>query len=135
MSLLRQPVHSASHTFHKKGFRSCLATPTVCLGVTSAVVYTYGCDDGRNGPTRCALIAGVLGDRCSQCRACRRPPAGAGSARSVLVAVSRPASTADPGGFHQLRTTPKSTTTPYGDASLARCAPGTRPSPPHLCLF
>src|SRR5882672_5937420 len=80
--------------------------PTVCLGVTSAVVYTYGCDDGRNGPTRCAVIDGVLGDRCSQCRACRIPPAGAGSARSVLAAVSRPASTADPGGFHRSRTRP-----------------------------
>src|SRR6266481_3758431 len=30
--------------------------PTVSLGVTYAVVYTYGCDDGRIAPTRCAVI-------------------------------------------------------------------------------
>ena len=33
--------------------------PTVSLGVTYAVVDTYGCDDGRIGPTRCALIGPV----------------------------------------------------------------------------
>src|SRR5712671_1361302 len=44
--------------------------PTVCLGVTSAVVYTYGCGDGRIAPTRCALIDGVLGDRYSQYWVC-----------------------------------------------------------------
>jgi hypothetical protein len=31
--------------------------PTVSLGVTYAVVDTYGCDDGRIAPTRCAIIA------------------------------------------------------------------------------
>src|SRR5262245_60218420 len=41
---------------------------TVSLGVTSAVAYTYGCADGRISPTRCAVIAGALGDRCSQRR-------------------------------------------------------------------
>src|SRR3989441_11748017 len=94
--------------------------PTVCLGVTSAVACTYGCGDGRIEPTRCALIDGRLGDRCSQCRVCNIPPAGAHSARSGLAAESRPVSTADPGGFHRSRTTPRSTITPYGDASPAR---------------
>ena len=37
--------------------------PTVCLDATSLVVYSYGCDDGRIGPTHCALIGGALGDR------------------------------------------------------------------------
>ena len=56
------------------------------------------------------VIDGGLGDRCSQRRACRRPPARARSARSVLAAASRPASTAAPDGFHRSRTTPRSTT-------------------------
>src|SRR5712691_4162502 len=30
--------------------------PTVALGVTSVVAYTYGCDDGRISPTRCAVV-------------------------------------------------------------------------------
>jgi hypothetical protein len=38
--------------------------PTVCLDVTSLVVCSYGCDDGTSGPTRCALMGVVLGDRC-----------------------------------------------------------------------
>src|SRR5262245_13902761 len=38
-------------------------TPTVCLGVTSAVACTYGCGDGRIEPTRCALIGAALDDR------------------------------------------------------------------------
>src|SRR5262245_49349228 len=29
--------------------------PTVSLGVTCAVVCTYGCDNGRIAPTRCAM--------------------------------------------------------------------------------
>src|SRR6266853_1265204 len=33
------------------------AKPTVSLGVTYAVVYTYGRDDGRSAPTHCAIIA------------------------------------------------------------------------------
>src|SRR5215470_5456215 len=37
--------------------------PTVCLDATSLVVYSYGYDDGRIGPTHCALIGGALGDR------------------------------------------------------------------------
>jgi hypothetical protein len=81
--------------------------PTVCLGVTSAVAYTYGCGDGRIGPTRCALIVGARGDRWSRCQGCRTPPAGACSARSGLVAGSRRASTAAPGGFPRSRTTPR----------------------------
>jgi hypothetical protein len=34
--------------------------PTVSLGVTCAVVDTYGCDNGRIAPTRCAIIAAGL---------------------------------------------------------------------------
>src|SRR5437867_4094985 len=30
--------------------------PTVSIGVICAVVYTYGRDDGRIAPTRCAII-------------------------------------------------------------------------------
>jgi hypothetical protein len=37
--------------------------PTVSLGVTSALVDTYGCGDGRIGPTRCAVIDAVLDGR------------------------------------------------------------------------
>src|SRR5882672_7169822 len=48
---------------------------TVSLGVTCAVVYTYGCDDGRISPTRCALIDAAPVGRYSQRRACRIPPA------------------------------------------------------------
>ena len=40
-----------------------LDIPTVSLGVTSAVVDTYGCDDGRISPTRCAIIAAGLDGR------------------------------------------------------------------------
>src|SRR5712691_4770832 len=54
--------------------------PTVSLGVTSALVYTYGCGDGRIGPTRCAVIDAGLDGRYSKCRTCRTPPAAAGSA-------------------------------------------------------
>src|SRR2546430_16155167 len=111
-----------------------LLRPTVSLGVTSAVVCTYGCGDGRIALTRCALIDGVLGDRCSQCPGYRTPPATAGSARSALVAKSRPVSIADPDGFPRARTTPRSWTRPCGDASPARCVPGTRPFPLHPCL-
>src|SRR5712692_9117963 len=73
--------------------------PTVSLGVTSLVAYTYGCDDGRTARTRCAVIDGVLGERWSQRRACRRPPAAAGSTRSGLAAGSEPGSPAAPGEF------------------------------------
>jgi len=37
--------------------------PTVSRGVTSAVVGTYGYDDGRIWRTRCAVIAAAPGDR------------------------------------------------------------------------
>ena len=43
--------------------------PTVSIGVTYAVVYTYGSDDGRISPTRCAVIVAGLGDRYSPRRA------------------------------------------------------------------
>ena len=43
--------------------------PTAPPGVTCAVVCPYGCDDGTIGPTRCALIDVVLGDRFRQRRA------------------------------------------------------------------
>src|SRR3989441_9214990 len=100
---------------------------TVSLGVTCAVVCTYGCDDGRIAPPRCAIIDAGLDGRCRPRQACRTPPAGARSARSVLGAASRPASTADPGAFPRSKTIPPSVTTPCGDANRARCAPGTHP--------
>jgi DDE superfamily endonuclease len=50
--------------------RVVLDKPTVSLGVTCAVVDTYGCDDGRIAPTRCAIIAAGLDGTESQCRAC-----------------------------------------------------------------
>src|SRR4029453_2728645 len=111
-----------------------LFRPTVCLGVTYVVVYTYGHNDGKNGLPRCAVIDVALGDRCRPRRACGKPPAGADSVRSALAAASRPVSPADPGGSRRSRTTPRSTITPYGDASLARCAPDIHPCPPRLCL-
>src|SRR5215831_12977793 len=37
--------------------------PTVCLSVTSVAANTCGCDSGRIGPTRCALIDAALDDR------------------------------------------------------------------------
>src|SRR6266851_286076 len=48
--------------------------PTVSLGVTSALVYTYGCGDGRIGPTRCAVIGGRRGSRARRGRGVRRIP-------------------------------------------------------------
>src|SRR5437879_2063677 len=87
-----------------------LGRPTVWFYVISLVAHTYGYDGGRIGPTHCALIDGRLGGRCSRCRVCGTPPAGARSARSVLAAASRLMSTADPGGFHRSRTTPRSGT-------------------------
>src|SRR5256886_9564367 len=92
--------------------------PTVSLGVTYAVVYTYGCGDGRILPTRCAVIDAGLDDRYRPRRADRTPPAGVGSARSAPAAASRPGSTIDPGGFRRPRTTSPSATTPSGDSSL-----------------
>src|SRR4030095_7888134 len=109
--------------------------PTVCLGVTSSVAYTYGYDDGRIAPTHCALIAGRLGGRWSRCQVCRTPPAGAHSAHSGLGAGSRLASTADPGGFHRPKTIPRSASMPCDDASLPTSALGTRPCPLPPCPF
>src|SRR5215472_14409863 len=82
-----------------------LRRPTVSLGVTYAVAYTYGRDDGRIAPTHCALIDGRLGGRCSRCQVCRTPPAGAYSAHSGLAGASRQASTAALGGLLRSRTT------------------------------
>src|SRR5262249_41467987 len=109
-------------------FGAMALTPTVCLGVTSSVAYTYGYDNGRIGPTRCALIDGARGDRWRRCQGGSTPPAGARSAHSGLAVGSRRASTADPGGFPRSKTTRRSASTPCDDASRARCALGTRPS-------
>src|SRR6516164_1948239 len=38
-------------------------TPTVSLGVTYVAACTYGCDNGRISPTRCAIIAAGLDGR------------------------------------------------------------------------
>src|SRR5712691_4156497 len=65
--------------FIRNGTQPCI--PTVSLGVTSAVVCTYGCDDGRIGPTRCAIIDAGLDGRCRPRQASKRPPAKADSAR------------------------------------------------------
>src|SRR2546425_7144927 len=73
---------------------------TVCLDVTPLVASSYGYDNGRIGPTHCALIGDAPGDRWSECRACRTPLSAARSSRSALAAGSRPASAAAPGGFH-----------------------------------
>src|SRR5205823_6367268 len=61
--------HNPSHLCMQL-IRTCFIIPTVCLYVTSLVACSYVCDDGRIGPARCALIDGVLADRCRQCRAC-----------------------------------------------------------------
>src|SRR6266566_1761303 len=108
--------------------------PTVSLVVTSAVVCTYGCDDGRISPTRCAIIDAGLDGRYSLHRSYTTPPAAAGSAHVGLAAASRLAAPADPDGFHRSRTTPLSATTPCGDATLAKCALDTHPCRPRLCL-
>jgi hypothetical protein len=42
--------------------------PIACLGVTVAVAYTYGDDDGSVRPTRCACIDGANGSRWSRGR-------------------------------------------------------------------
>src|SRR5215471_13394431 len=97
---------------------------TVCLGVTSAVANIYGCDNGRIGPTRCAVIDGVLGDRWSRGRVGRTPRTAAGSARSALAVALRLACTAALGGSPQPRTRPRSGSTPWDDASPPRSAPG-----------
>src|SRR5262249_52479378 len=73
--------------------------PTVCLDVTSLVANTYGCDSGRIGPTRCAVIDAARGDRWRTHQASRTSLAAIRSARSVLVGGSRPVSIAVPGGF------------------------------------
>src|SRR5712691_9000623 len=112
-----------------------LHKPTVCLDVTSLAAGIYGYDDGKNGPTRCALIGAALGDRCRTHRASRTPPAAARSARSALAVGSGRALTVGLGEFRRSRTTPRSRTMPCGDASPATCPPGTRPSPPPPFLF
>src|SRR3989441_11577482 len=94
--------------------------PTVSLGVTSAVVCTYGYDDGRILPTRCAIIDAGLDGRCRRRRTRRTPPAAARSVRNALAAGLRLVSTADPGAF------PRSRTTPPG---------GIRPSPSKVWMF
>src|SRR5215831_11400068 len=122
-------LHSLQKT-HTIGYE---LIPTVSIGVTCAVAYTYGSNGGRISPTRCAVIVAGLDDRCSPRRVDRTPPAGAGSARSALAAMSRPVSTIDPGAFHRSRTTPLAVTTSCGDATPATCAPGTHPCPPRSC--
>src|SRR2546421_6260666 len=132
--LMQQGKHSLGHLFMAWHIVRPKTIPTVCLGATYVVAYTYGYDGGRIEPTHCALIDAGLGDRSRQRRACSRPPAEAGSARIGLVAGSRPGATAAPGGFHQSRTTPPAATRSCGDASRARCAPDTHPCRLRPCL-
>ena len=113
---IAQAAARLHHFFRRSG------KPTVCLDVTYVVVYTYGSDDGRISTTPCAVIDAALGDRSRPHPACSRPPAEAGSARSVLAAGLRPVSTAGPGGSLRSRTPPPSATPPCGDANLP---PGT----------
>src|SRR6266481_6143828 len=94
--------------------------PTVSLGVTSAVVCTYGCDDDRIALTRCAIIAAGLDGRCRPRRTCGTPPAAARSAHTALAAGLRPVSTAAPGAFPRSRTTPPAGIRLCGDASPPR---------------
>src|SRR5712691_7420975 len=54
-----------------------------------------------NRATRCALIGGALGDTWRACGTHTTPPSTARAARRARAAASRPASTADPKGFHQ----------------------------------
>jgi hypothetical protein len=112
-----------------------LHRPTVCLDVTSLAAGIYGHDDGKNGPTRCAVIGAARGGRWRTHRASRRPPAGACSTHSALAVGSRRAFTVGLDAFRRLRTTPQSRIMPCGDASPATCASGIRPSPPLLFLF
>src|SRR5215468_9188390 len=131
----KRPPQSQPHqAMAPHTFVAALHTPTVSFGITYAVVCTYGYDDGRIWRTRCALIAAAPVDRESRCRACRIPPGAAGSAHTALAAASRPESPAELGGFPRSRITPRSGTTPCGDANPARCAPGTRPCRPRPCL-
>ena len=115
------------------GFRGLI--PTVSLGVTCVLVGTYGGDDGRIWPTRCAVIDAGLDGRWSPHRVCTTPPVGARAAHSARAAASRPGSTADPGASPRARTMPPLVARPCGDASLARSAPGTRPFLPCPCPF
>src|SRR5262245_51813551 len=94
--------------------------PTVWFYVISLVANTCGYNGGRIGPTRCALIDGAPGDKCSQCWARRIPPAGACSTHSGPEAELKPASTAAPDASLRSRTTPRSGIGPCDDASPAR---------------
>src|SRR5215831_3491249 len=100
LQILRQGVE-AWNVWRFKSLHLCVnIIPTVCLSVTSLAANTCGCDSGRIGPTRCALIDAALDDRWRTRQASRTSLAARRSARSGLVGGSRPASTAAPGGFH-----------------------------------
>src|SRR6266851_6923413 len=92
-------------------------TPTVSLGVTYVVAYTYGCDDGRILPTRCAIIDSHYTTACIWPRAPETYPDRdglwrGGMARVTFVRLSQrqqggaepsgpfPASLASFGGLH-----------------------------------
>gem|GEM_PF-2660189 len=52
------------HHFEPDGYISNpIPIPTVSLGATYVVAYTYGPDGGRISPTRCAVIGAGRGDR------------------------------------------------------------------------
>ena len=58
---MAQNLLKAGYALHV--FNRTAAKPTVSLVVTYVVVDTYGCDDGRIWPTRCAVIDAALDGR------------------------------------------------------------------------
>ncbi len=62
-SITLKRTEGSAGKFFGSAKNSLVPIPTVCLYVTSLVASSYGYDDGKNGPTRCALIGAARGDR------------------------------------------------------------------------
>src|SRR5712671_3895175 len=63
-SLFFRGNHESARAMLKQhGYIPHMVRPTVSIGVTCAVVCTYGCDDDRIALTRCALIDAGLDGR------------------------------------------------------------------------
>src|SRR5262249_37120000 len=99
------------------GYGERLCILTVSLGITYAVVHTYGCDDGSISPTRCAIMDAGLHGRYRPSPAGRPPAPEDRSAHSGLAAASRLASPAAGGGLPRSTTTRRSRTRPWGVAA------------------